>query len=217
MDLVKLFQLWDKLSAFVSKTCQDRNPDHGFEHMQTVAYNTLKILQSENIKSQEIWQDAIIVAWLHDVADHKYDQDGTLKENVYQFLTKLVNDPNLIMNIIERISYSKEVKMGTTDWPKVLGNHGCLVRNIVSDADKLEALGVNGFDRCVEYTKYDYKKKFNHEIPYEILKKNVLDHADDKLLKLKDLYIRTESGKKMAQDLHKELICCLGSTFNFGK
>jgi len=211
MDLVKLFQIWDKLSAYVTEICHDRNPDHGHEHMQTVAYNTLKILQSENINCQKTWQDAIVVAWLHDVADHKYDHDGKLKENMHQFITKIVDNPTLIIDIIERISYSKEVKIGTDDWETVLGKYGCLIRNIVSDADKLEALGINGFNRCVEYTKYNYIKKFDHEIPRDVLKKNVLDHANEKLLKLKDFYIKTESGKKMAEKLHQELIFCLES------
>lgn len=215
---IEVFELWDKLSLFVYETCKNRKEDHGYEHMETVTINSLKLfsfefenkLHQNDEEINSLIKDIIMVAWLHDVADHKFDKNNELMNTVYEFLKQISNKPDLIMSIIERISYSKEAKIiknnEKLDWAEVLGDYGCLIRDIVSDSDKLEALGKNGFERCVEYTKNNYKEKHNQEIPYELLKKLVKEHADEKLLKLKDHYIRTDYGKKMATSLHDELL-----------
>lgn len=99
------------------------------------------------------------------------------------------------MDIIDRISYSKEVKMikaNNLDWKCVLGVKGLIVRNIVSDADKLEAIGKIGLDRCIEYTKTKYFEKHSEKIPKNVLKVMVNNYADEKLKTLKDHFIRTK-------------------------
>jgi hypothetical protein len=92
-----------------------------------------------------------ITAWLHDVNDHKYNDTLLMKNKMKQFINNDLlldnTETNLILNIIDRISYSKENKIrqsnGMLDWYKVLGNKGCIIRDIVSDADKLEAIGMS--------------------------------------------------------------------------
>ena len=42
------------------------------------------------------------------------------------------------MNIINRSSYSHEVKYGQNDWLDVLGKDGILICNIISYADKID-------------------------------------------------------------------------------
>lgn len=219
-DTIYESTLWNQLSEFVANVCCDRDDSHGHKHMETVAVNALKIFDKERQKISEYDVDKleryiIITAWLHDVADHKYDKDNRLKIVVSEFTKSVVDsedDVELILNIIDHISYSKENRAlilgsGTPiDFRSVLGGFGEIVRNIVSDADKLEALGKIGFDRCVDFTKHSYKEKYGVDISYDALKNNVIAHSHEKLLRLKDEFIRTEYGKQLAIPLHNELV-----------
>lgn len=215
--------LLDTLSDFVIKKCEGRDESHGYPHMQKVTMNSHKILQNEDIRAiekstgkttGEIFMYATIVAMLHDVADHKYDKDGTLEKQVFEFVRdKILFDEEkakFVMTIIAHISYSKEnnaINSGTPiNFKEVLGEFGAYIRDVVSDADKLEALGEIGIARCVEYTKHAYKEKFGEEISNELLKQKVKDHGDEKLLRLKDEFIRTSYGKQLAIPLHNELL-----------
>ncbi len=209
---------YDNLSKFVQDICSDRDPSHGHSHMKQVTKNSLDIFANEinNYTSDQTKQNylkdlVMHVAWLHDVADHKYDKDGSIKKKVKDYLVKTVADcADLIENIIDRISYSKEnmskINNIKLDWPEVLGADGCFVRNIVSDADKLEALGKVGLDRCVQYI-----KEKDPTISYEQLVTKVNGHANEKLLRLADEFIVTPYGKKLAEKLHDELIDALNN------
>jgi 5'-deoxynucleotidase YfbR-like HD superfamily hydrolase len=199
--------LYTTLSNFVELTCKGRDPSHGHNHMEQVVKNSLLIFSYEidnytnnNDKKNYLRDLVVTVAWLHDVPDHKYD-DGTLKDRVKDFLHKITKEVELILNIIDRISYSKEVKYKDTDWLKVLGPDGCFVRNIVSDADKLEALGKGGLTRVIEFIKVK-----TPDISREELNKKIKDHAEEKLLRLKDHFIRTGFGKLLAERLHNEFV-----------
>lgn len=200
------------LFEFVKQTCYGRDESHGYEHMKKVMDNAIEIFSAEyDIKqNEEMLNDIILVAMLHDVADHKYDKDNSLNKQVYDFLENNSDKPKLLMDIIERIAYSKEEKNKKSntpqDWNDILGEYGCQIRNIVSDADKLQALGKIGFERCVEYSRYNYREKNNKEITPELLKQNVIAHANDKLLRLKDEFIYTKTGKEMAIPLHDEFV-----------
>ena len=210
----EVYDLWCTLSDFVSDVCKGRDESHGHAHMKNVAETSSTIAcveYSHHPSFQSIMEQTIIVAWLHDVPDHKYDEDGKLKQRVIEFLENEIKVPNAeyILDIIERISYSKEVRSSgngnVLDWHEILGEEGVIVRNIVSDADKLEALGIIGLKRCIEYATHVHKKKTGKNITSETLVKNVVDHADEKLLRLKDEFIRTKAGKEMAESLHKEI------------
>jgi HD superfamily phosphodiesterase len=87
-----------------------------------------------------------------------------------------------------------------------LGPDGCKIRDIVSDADKLEAIGVIGIARCKEYTREQYFATHHTHIGDEELAKLVIQHAEEKLLRLKSEFIRTAWGKKMAEPLHDEMV-----------
>lgn len=219
MDFVQsVLKLLNTLSNFVQEVCKDRDESHNHSHMQKVTVNAHQILQNEESCIEEsggkIYLFVSIVAMLHDVADPKYDTDGKLKIQVFEFVRNKIlfneKDAQLICNIIDHISYSKEnnaIQSGTPiDFNQVLGNFGAYVRMIVSDADKLEALGKVGLRRCIEYTKHSHKKKYGEDIPDELLKRKVIEHANEKLLRLKDEFIKTNYGKLLAIPLHDELL-----------
>ncbi len=208
----KIRPLWDKLSEFVKDVCMDRDESHGHLHMEKVAINSLKIYKemTESLED-DYWMltTIIITAWLHDVADHKYDVDNKLKHKIHLFLEEFYyNDPDtmmLIEDIIDRISFSKENKAlinnELLDWEDVLGEKGCIIRDIVSDADKLEAIGKDGLDRCIMFT-----RESNPELKDDEIINKVKKHSHEKLLRLKDEFIRTIPGKKMADPLHNEML-----------
>ena len=218
-DFIGVIELWGTLSNFVNIICEGRDESHGYNHMEKVAMNTLEILKDEMDQTldvneaQKIITDCITVAWLHDVADHKYDHDGKLKLKVKAFVRELLenhDEVNLVMKIIDHISYSKEnnaINNGNPiDFENELGKTGAFIRHVVSDADKLEALGKVGFIRMVEYTKENYKKMNHKEISSDELNKQVIQHSNEKLLRLKDYFIRTKTGREMARWKHQELI-----------
>ena len=81
------------------------------------------------------------------------------------------------------------------------------MRDIVSDADKLEAIGIAGVKRCMEYQIHKYKEDFlNQEIPLLLLVKRVVEHAHEKLLRLRDHFIKTKMGKEISLPLHNEMV-----------
>jgi len=93
------------------------------------------------------------------------------------------------MSIIDNISYSKEVAGKTTQLPYPYN----LYRDAISDADKIDGLDIN---RCIEYTKMKGGK-----VPEDVIK-----HCHDKLLKLlPDRFIKTDTGKIMAEPHHEKI------------
>lgn len=163
------------------------------------------------------------VALLHDVADHKYvEEDSSLLADLNSFLVKLTTNskyksivagtlfeylfnPDMIIKIIERISYSRQVKYGTKTWYSTLGIWGVLVRHIVSDADKLEAIGKDGIDRCKDYTIENYEK---NQIEYTqiMLNEDIIKHYNIKLKHMASFtFMKTIPGWFKAQRLDKDM------------
>lgn len=210
--------LWKMLSDFVEEVCQGRDESHGHTHMKCVAFSALNIFEellSENsipVSHIDYIRDMVIIcAWLHDVADRKYDKDGILKNKLKTFLdTHFDNYATLIMKIIDRVSFSNQINQiklnGKTDWLIELGDFGVLIRNIVSDADKLEAIGKIGVERVVKYTNEKYFLENGTDMPHDLLVRDILAHSQEKLLRLKDEFIMTKPGKKAAIPLHIEFV-----------
>jgi HD superfamily phosphodiesterase len=201
--------LWENLSKFVSHICRDRDDFRGYGHMHQVAVNAIHIynkLGTHDLPTRDL---IIIAAWLHNVADYKYDKDGSFTNLVNAYLHTIYPESphkiKLIESIIDRMSFSKEnevlKKEEKLDWEEVLGEQGMLIRNIVSDADKLEAIGMMGIERCILYGRDKYDGINDKDL---IVK--VQEHAEEKLLLLKDHFIRTLPGKKMAELMHQEFV-----------
>jgi len=202
--------LWDHLSQFVQETCQGRDPSHGHAHMQTVAQNALEIYLQFTGNHANL-RLVLIAAWLHDVADHKYvSEDPTLLLKLEGFLDRLSReegDPELakeVKLVIDHISYSKENRLrkerfggNHVDWEMILPAHLIEVRDIVSDADKLEAIGMIGVERCLHFAKVQDPNVTEREAVHHLI-----EHAQEKLLRLKDEYFKTPPAKKMAEPRH---------------
>lgn len=203
-----LQQRWNLLSDFVQKTCADRDESHGHAHMKAVAETCLHLIQcdyQDRRQYHHLMLDTITAAWLHDIADHKYDKDGTLEQTLDAFGTKHISNYADIKKVIKYVSYSSEnraILAGTPlDYDTLLTPYYALVRHIVSDADKLEAIGKIGITRALTYTR-DANPTFTHEQVIADVRK----HAQEKLLRLATEFIRTPTAQKIARQRHVEMV-----------
>lgn len=196
------------VGTFVAMQCPTDSEDdsHGHAHMQTVAHLSVQFAQ---FLGQPPWYLHVvaIVGWLHDVADHKLPDPlrNQRSEALDGFLRSMTTDRNhtaWFRQIIDWISFSKENTIrknggplvdGTDEpviWRETIGNIGTTVRNIVSDADKSQALFEIGIWRCYIHTITRHPKASEQEV-LNIMKQ----HGDEKLFRLvKDHFIRTPPG-----------------------
>lgn len=146
--------------------------------------------------SEKLLKMIVYASLLHDTIDHKYpenleDKIVTVNSTLEKVLGSLWIDTKWI---IDNMSYTKEVKYGYKLNPDPVVQ---LARNIVSDSDKLYAIGPIGINRCREFNTIR-----NPNLTYNQVTNLILDHCKEKLIGLKDNFIRTNPGKKLAQDGH---------------
>jgi HD superfamily phosphodiesterase len=197
---------WNLLSNFVDEICKGRDDSHGHAHMKAVAEMTRLIIKEDFIdESGNLTLDAITAAWLHDVADHKYDHDGRLEQRLDAFGRANIGNYDEIKKVIKYVSFSTENKAILAGTPlkfsAILGGYYSEIRDIVSDADKLEAIGVVGIERAIAYTTEANPTYTEAQVIAEVCK-----HADEKLLRLATEFIRTPFARKIAKDRHCKMV-----------
>jgi len=192
--------LQDIYDAFVlcAELTFDYDESHDISHHVDVFINSISIfkgLEMQNRRYQDVLIMIIYASLLHDIIDHKYPNNLELKiKKVNDFLEqKLPDHSNNIKWIINNMSYKKESIFG---YPCHIDKNVQLSRNIVSDSDKLEAIGDVGIRRCQQFS-----KNINPEATDNEINKMVILHCHEKLLKIKD-YMRTSVGKNMANERH---------------
>ena len=202
---VSIEQRWNLLSDFVQTICAGRSDTHGHAHMKAVAETSSYLVFVDFFdKDGSMMLDTITAAWLHDVADHKYDCDGTLEQRLDEF--GIANIPNYteIKQVIKYVSYSTEHKAliaGTPlDFKQILGDYYSNIRDIVSDADKLESIGVKGMERSLTYNTDTNPTFTRAQVIAEVRK-----IYDEKLVKLATQFIRTPTARAIAQNEHKKM------------
>ena len=198
-------QRWNMLSEFVQTICAGRSDTHGHAHMKAVAETSSYLLFADFFdKDGSMMLDTITAAWLHDVADHKYDHDGTLEQRLDEFGTANIPNYAEIKQVIKYVSYSTEEKAIASGTPlnfkQILGDYYSNIRDIVSDADKLESIGVKGMERSLTYNT-DTNPTFTHaQVIAEVRK-----IYDEKLVKLATQFIRTPTARAIAQKEHTKM------------
>jgi hypothetical protein len=230
---------YDKTCHFMVNACHDREQSHGAQHMKAVCTTAIRyfiaIFGARRISTSErvekLFIMVIMVALLHDVADHKYDKDGRMEEKVWTFLGKNcwrygVN-PRLIGEIIFDISLSKEIKKiksgeienSTEYWAEKYGKYA-VVRHIVSDADKLEATGIVGFERFKQFIIEEFLAKqilaapdVSPKLPTpeylrKLLAMKLCMDSENNLIRYPK-YFHTKQGKIDAIRAHEDLKACL--------
>lgn len=114
--------------------------------------NEIAKCDSPNFDARKILLSA---ALLHDVFDHKYSSAQEAENGMQEIRSFLQSEGfgqgeiEAVIKICENVSYSKEKKgkLEKLDQPVKL------LRDIVSDADKLDAIGFSGIERCRMYSK----------------------------------------------------------------
>jgi uncharacterized protein len=207
----------NKTIKFIDKVLENREWSHGIEHCKCVLKNALNIWDKEGVKLLDdnkinpLFYTNIpirtligVVALLHDVCDHKYKNTANfqkIKECQTKFLQDLLNqtDIHIIVSVIDNISFSKEQEYGIS---KNLTDLEHLIRNVVSDADKLEALGYIGIKRCMIYQR-EVNIEENQGLSEEQLKSKAIYHMRNKILKLYPDFFRTKSAMSIAHERHE--------------
>ena len=167
------------IKNFAKECSKDNEPGHDFNHVLRV--HDLALAIASDIKCDiELVE---IIAYLHDVEDHKFENKYNLKD----FLNTL-NISNeykeKIIYIINHLSFSKYPKLDD-DFP--------VEGKIVSDADRIDAIGAIGIARA-----FSYGGSKNRSF------KETIKHFDEKLLVL-DQYLYYSKSKKIAKKRMKIL------------
>ena len=199
LHLIELIDLSNKLEDFVIKSTKIFDDSHNHVHMKNVVTNSFEIIDNDDMIRQkitdhpEIIKLVLIVGWLHDVRDHKYPNSISQEELENFILTIEPDNVQIICKMIDNISWSKEAK----GLRKLLPEPYQTVLDIVSDADRLEALGKIGIERCEIFT-----REHGGVVPAD-----VITHCHEKLLRiLPEGFIKTNYGKILAQPLHQEIV-----------
>jgi len=178
----------EELISFVQTHTSQFDESHDYNHALRVYENALIIIKGEkyDLDIQVIQYCAL----LHDVRDHKYTSSVS-EEKLLQFMISGLGEKRglIAMDIIDNVSYSKQIK-------GLRKENVCQpYLDIISDADKLEAIGPIGLQRCIVFNK-------SKQLPIE----NVIFHCHEKLLKLKDEFIVTKTAKDLAEPLHQFIV-----------
>jgi len=183
--------------------------------MNRVRVNALNIFEEiDCINSEDIPSCRRIVvaaAQFHDIADHKYcvdpKEEFALMSQELSIMGFTDDEISSVILICDSVSYSKETRHGIdySIFDKSSPKYGRLIRDIVSDADKLEAIGMVGIKRC-----WMYSKEKNNLMDETNVQNEVTKHLKNRLLGLYPGYFRTEVGLRMAKPLHDELVEYIG-------
>ena len=176
---------------FVKSCTKTFDSSHDSEHAERVLRLALEIAEATYPSL-----DASIItvaALLHDVCDHKY-KGATGTETLRDFVATQtgMDRASDIMDIIDNISFSKQDKGLDKDLGEDLTPYLVCIR----DADRLEAIGESGLQRCEQFT----LARGGH-IP-----RDVVQHCKDKLLRLySEHFIITDYARKLALPLHQHV------------
>lgn len=171
---------------------------HDFSHIERVVKNALEINKEEN-ESEKL---VLILAYCHDLFDEKFYPHDDFKDELRNILNdvELSNEEfDLLYQDLKNFGFK-----GGLQVPQL-----SKVGQIVSDADRLDAIGAIGiartmmygdvlYDRNLEYKPITSKEEYRSPRP-------ILFHFYDKLLKLKDLMF-TYKGKQLAQQRHQFML-----------
>ncbi|RZK57031.1 MAG: HD domain-containing protein [Pedobacter sp.] len=202
-------QIIDQTINFVKLTLANAETGHDWFHIERV-YKTAKTINATEGADSFVVE---LAALLHDIADSKFnngdEEIGPRKAG--EFLASIGVADAVITHVKEIIlNLSYKASLGNVTFKsKEL--------DIVQDADRLDAIGAIGIARAFTYggyknrVLYDPAIKANLNMSKEEYKNTTaptINHFYEKLLLLKDL-MKTEAGKKMAQQRHDFMLSYL--------
>jgi uncharacterized protein len=200
---------------------KDVSPCHGIEHAKTVMYHAWCALEDYEL-SEEDQLSVLLAALLHDADDRKFFPEHKNYENLRKILQQTGKSNEFIEKVVYMVSIVSASKWGDKIPDEVKGKEWMLIPRY---ADRIEAIGIIGVERCHTYTKNVSKMPlYLEETPkpkteedvwkhatierYQAYNGNsvsMIDHYYDKLLRLSTFPIRNkyfdEECKKRRQPL----------------
>lgn len=201
-------------------TSQNRDSSHGAAHMRTVAYTAIELVPHDMLANTLYVHKVVTLAWMHDVCDRKYENglDHPHIRKIFQN-NDMARHRDTIIKLADTVSYTSErahPKTSALDYLDTIAlEHGAewlTIRNLVSDADKIEALGVEGWGRAFAYCGFQLLQKNTTHRADQVLQ-DVLAYCDHKLITLRDGYIHTPAGKERSLVPHLDTL----RMYNMGK
>ena len=198
-----------KLLKLAKSMYKGRDISHGFNHVYKVHSNALDIVDKLNIQDKNTIVKIEAAALFHDLWDHKYvchksSKFQKIKDSFNRELRNMYlseHDIKDIEIVINNISLSREIRYKEEFKVDLDLKHLQLIRDVVSDADKLEMLGTTGINRIIQYQMHKYPETKSIELKGIV--KKVYDEKISKLLR--EEYIKTEPGREMAEPLMEEM------------
>lgn len=195
-------EIIDKTVDFVKQTLNSAEGGHDWWHVYRVWKMAIRIVEEESANPFVVQLSAL----LHDIADSKF-HDGNEElgpQMAMDFLKKFEVDEVIIIEvvaIIEHMSFHKSFDQM---------DYESLEMDVVSDADKLDAIGAIGIARTFNYgghkgfSIYDPNIKpqqYKNKEDYKKSDAPTINHFYEKLFLLKDM-MKTETGKRLAAERH---------------
>lgn len=199
MDIEDLI---DAITVDVKALFEGEGTGHDWWHIHRVMHNAIYIAEQEGA-DVEIAQ---ITALLHDVGDHKFNDDKDAPDKlITNILAKYKVSEDFIDEILTNV---KEVSFKGAE---VITKATSLEAKCVQDADRLDALGAIGIARAFAYGGNRNRMIFDPSVSpkmhtdfesYKSDKGHTINHFYEKLLLLKDR-MQTDTGRVMAEDRHQ--------------
>lgn len=201
------------IDDFVKEETAHHDESHGFAHANKVRDLTLTILKNTDTSDvrweiEKIGKFISAFAMFHDVYDKKYYNQIEINKKITKIKKFIINlgfsdfEATMMIQMIDDLSMTREMMLQYVG--KTTDNFGQfqVLRDIVSDADKIDSLGFWGYERIYHYnhTKYYEVNKSMDDVYWHMYQIIV-----NRLYLVKDEYARTEYGKKLAEIYHEEL------------
>ncbi|MGF3114131.1 HD domain-containing protein [Facklamia sp. P12937] len=199
----------DKIKDFSKTYLRQEKSGHDWLHIQRVVANCEQIIK--HIQEPINVDVVLAAAYTHDLLDEKIKVDYLLTEKDVRHILKeaqmSLEEIEQVLSIIKNLSFAANL---------IEKQHLTLEGQIVQDADRLDAIGAIGIARTFYYGGSKghslYDPKAVHTSAQAVCSKetyrqvrNVRQHFDDKLLKLKNL-MNTKAGQEMAKNRHQLMI-----------
>jgi len=208
----------------VKKYYEGRDSSHGMEHIKRVFLWLERII--EDMKDENDKKIVRIAALFHDAYDHKYApkedpqewidyKKRQINKSIDKYTTN--KEQKLIHRIIENVSFTKEKEKRGLNQEKTIRLMNCHnnqkknnkeenLRNIVSDADKLDAIGKKAIDRMYYYQEADITHKKYSDEWFKSHIDHIQTHCKEKLyILMEHNYIQTDKGREIGKEHLQEL------------
>ncbi len=205
-------EILQKTYQFAQQYHSTDTSGHDFEHIKRVCKNVDTLLKEVPQANAFILKMSSL---LHDIDDHKLGSDGYQTERFLKSLPLSDTQIAQILATINAIGFSSSGAHPHFD---------TIEQALLSDADKLDAMGAIGICRTIMYNAHTKRPLFRADkfpqkdltsAEYKNLNRDTntaINHFFDKLLKLKNA-MQTKAGKKEAAKRHKFMVLFLTEFF----